>query len=103
MNRILITGGAGYLGSALTRRLLKNNQVTIIDNLMYNQTSLIDLSNNKNFNFIYGDVRDYKLLVEQVNKHDVIIPLAALVGFPACENDKQLATAINYHHIKDIV
>ena len=101
--RILITGGAGYLGSVITRKLLQNHSVTIIDNLMYNQTSLIDLCGNSNFKFIYGDVRDYKLLIEQVTKHDVIIPLAALVGFPACENDKQLATSINYHHIKDIV
>ena len=93
--RILITGGAGYLGSVITRKLLQNHSVTIIDNLMYNQTSLIDLCGNSNFKFIYGDVRDYKLLIEQVTKHDVIIPLAALVGFPACENDKQLATSIN--------
>ena len=103
MDKILITGGSGYLGSVITRRLLFNYEITVIDNLMYNQTTLLDLSSNKNFTFIYGDVRDYKLLVEQVNKHDVIIPLAALVGFPACENDKQLATAVNYHHVKDIV
>jgi len=103
MDKILITGGSGYLGSVITRRLLFNYEITVIDNLMYNQTALLDLSSNKNFTFIYGDVRDYKLLVEQVNKHDVIIPLAALVGFPACENDKQLATSVNYHHVKDIV
>ena len=100
---ILITGGAGYLGSAITRRLLKNHNVTIIDNLMYNQTSLIDLCSNKNFKFVYGDVRDYKLLTQEVLRNDVIIPLAAIVGFPACEKDKKLATDINYHQIKDVV
>ena len=100
---ILITGGAGYLGSAITRRLLKNHNVTIIDNLMYNQTSLIDLCSNKNFKFVYGDGRDYKLLTQEVLRNDVIIPLAAIVGFPACEKDKKLATDINYHQIKDVV
>ena len=100
---ILITGGAGYLGSEITRRLLKNHNVTIIDNLMYNQTSLIDLCSNKNFKFVYGDVRDYKLLTQEVLRNDVIIPLAAIVGFPACEKDKKLATDINYHQIKDVV
>ena len=92
--RILITGGVGYLGSVITRNLLENHNVTVMDNLMYNQTSLIDLSNNKNFNFIYGDVRDYKLLIEQVMKHDVIIPLAGIVGFPSCEKDKPIVTSV---------
>ena len=100
---ILITGGAGYLGSVIVRRLLKNHNVTVVDNLMYNQTSLLDVCGDKRFNFIYGDVRDYKLLVQQVSRHDVIIPLAALVGFPSCENDKKLATDVNYHQIKDVV
>ena len=100
---ILITGGAGYLGSVITRNLLENHNVTVMDNLMYNQTSLVDLFRNTNFKFIYGDVRDYKLLIEQVMKHDVIIPLAGIVGFPSCEKDKQLATQVNYNQIKDIV
>ena len=100
---ILITGGAGYLGSVITRNLLENHSVTVMDNLMYNQTSLVDLFRNTNFKFIYGDVRDYKLLIEQVSKHDVIIPLAGIVGFPSCEKDKQLATQVNYNQIKDIV
>ena len=101
--RILITGGAGYLGSVITRNLLENHNVTVMDNLMYNQTPLVDLFRNTNFKFIYGDVRDYKLLIEQVSKHDVIIPLAGIVGFPSCEKDKQLATQVNYNQIKDIV
>jgi nucleoside-diphosphate-sugar epimerase len=100
---ILITGGAGYLGSVMTRKLLKYTNVTVIDNLMYNQTSLVDLCGKENFNFIYGDVRDYKLLLDQVQKHDVIIPLAGIVGFPSCEIDPQLATEVNYNQIKDIV
>ena len=101
--KILITGGAGYLGSVFTRNLLKNHEVIVYDNLMYNQTSLLDLSNNLNFTFHYGDVREWsklKYLVEQV---DIVIPLAALVGFPLCEKDKDLATSINTTQIQNIV
>ena len=101
--RILITGGAGYLGSVIVPTLLeKGHYVTVYDNLLYNQTSLLSLFNNKNFKFVYGDVRDYSKLSNYVNKADVIIPLAAIVGFPACDRDKQLATAVNYYQIKDI-
>ena len=101
--KILITGGAGYLGSVFTRNLLKNHEVIVYDNLMYNQTSLVDLSHHPNFTFHYGDVREWsklKYLVEQV---DVVIPLAALVGFPLCEKDKDLATSINTTQIQNIV
>ena len=101
--KILITGGAGYLGSVITETLLnKNYEVTILDNLMYNQTSSITFTHNPNFNFIYGDVRDKSLLKSLVNTFDVIIPLAAIVGFPACDRDKDLATAINYEHVRYI-
>mgnify|MGYP000855154586 FL=1 len=101
--KILITGGAGYLGSVITETLLnKNYEVTILDNLMYNQTSSIIFTHNPNFNFIYGDVRDKALLKSIVNNFDVIIPLAAIVGFPACDRDKDLATAINYEHVRYI-
>ena len=103
MKNILITGGAGYLGSVLVDKLLSNGyNVTVLDNLMYNQTSLIHYSYNKNFNFIYGDVRDKKLLENLVPTFDAIIPLAAIVGFPACDRDKDLATAVNYEHVKTI-
>ena len=101
--KILITGGSGYLGSVLCSDLIKSHDVVVYDNLMYNQSSLLNLFNNKNFNFIYGDVRDYSKLSNYVTKADVIIPLAAIVGFPACDRDKQLATAVNYYQIKDIL
>ena len=85
---ILITGGAGYLGSVITPLLVnKGYDVTVYDNLMYNQLTLSDLCYKSNFKFVYGDVRDYKKLNEYVQKADVIIPLAAIVGFPACEKD----------------
>jgi len=100
---ILITGGAGYLGSVMTELFLNSGyNVTILDNLMYNQTSSILYSHHKNFKFVYGDVRDYKLLEELVMYNDIIIPLAAIVGFPACERDKDLATDVNYNHVRFI-
>ena len=101
--KILITGGAGYLGSVLVNRLLDSGHtVTVLDNLMYNQTSLIHYSYNKRFDFIYGDVRDTNLLEKLVPNFNVIIPLAAIVGFPACDRDRDLATAVNYTHVKTI-
>ena len=101
--KVLITGGAGYLGSVITEKLLSiGHGVTIFDNLMYNQTSCSIFSHNKNFDFIYGDVRDVETLQSLVKSHDVIIPLAAIVGFPACDRDKDLATAVNYTQIQNI-
>lgn len=102
---VLITGGAGYLGSVLIERLFNNGGVTkltVYDNLMYNQTSLIHYSWRKNFEFVYGDVRDQEKLSKYVDEADVIIPLAAIVGFPACDRDKDLATAVNYTQVKFI-
>lgn len=102
---VLITGGAGYLGSVLIERLFNNGgitKLTVYDNLMYNQTSLIHYSWRKNFEFIYGDVRDQEKLSKYVDEADVIIPLAAIVGFPACDRDKDLATAVNYTQVKFI-
>ena len=101
---ILITGGAGYLGSVITPLLVdKGHNVTVYDNLMYNQLTLSDLCYKPNFKFVYGDVRDYAKLNKHIQKADVIVPLAAIVGFPACEKDKQLATSVNYYQIQDIV
>ena len=101
--RILITGGAGYLGSTITRKLIEKHEVIVYDNLMYNQTSLVDLSHHPNFTFHYGDVREWSKLKYIVEQCDVIIPLAALVGFPSCEKDKELATSVNFTQIQNIV
>ena len=101
---VLITGGAGYLGSVLAEVLLDNGyNVTIFDNLMYKQTSLLHLCDNKNFNFIKGDVTNKKQFLPQIVNHNIIIPLAAIVGAPACDADQDLATAINYDQIQFIV
>tara|TARA_R110002049_G_scaffold119818_2_gene274145 strand:+ start:1159 stop:2100 length:942 start_codon:yes stop_codon:yes gene_type:complete len=103
-NKVLITGGAGYLGSVMTKELLTNNyEVTVLDNLVYKQTSLLHVCNDSNFNLVKGDVTDKELLKSLVRDADIIIPLAAIVGAPACDANKELATAINFTQIKTIV
>lgn len=93
---ILITGGAGYIGSELTDHLLPEHNVTILDNLMYDPTSLLRYTTNPKFSFTKGDVRDLNCLSEHVKKADIIIPLAALVGFPLCRDDPRAAQEINH-------
>ena len=74
MKNILVTGGAGYIGSMLVPKLLDaGHKVTVIDNFMYNQTSLASLVSNKNLEIIFGDVRDYSLITKFISKSDVII------------------------------
>lgn len=101
--KVLITGGAGYLGSTLTEHLLKEGyEVTVFDNLMYKQVSLLHLFKKPGFKFIKGDVRNTEQLRVLVEGHDVIIPLAAIVGMPACKENPQLAIDVNYYHVRKI-
>lgn len=102
--KILITGGAGYIGSVLTPVLLKEGcQVTVLDNLMYHQSSLLGVSVEPNFEFIYGDVCKTDLLKQLLPKYDVIIPLAAIVGAPACDLKPHLAQTVNFDAIRVIL
>jgi nucleoside-diphosphate-sugar epimerase len=102
--KVLITGGAGYLGSVITETLLDNGyHVTCLDKLLFNQTSLLQHTSNPNFKFIYGDVRNESELERLCNEVDVIIPLAAIVGFPACAAEPQLANDVNFKQIFNIV
>jgi nucleoside-diphosphate-sugar epimerase len=104
MKKILITGGAGYIGSILTTELVKLNfQVTVLDDLYYSSNSLNHLFLSKNFNFIRGDVRDYSLIKKIIKDKDVVIPLAALVGAPLCEKKKKDAVEINFNSVDFIV
>ena len=103
MKKILITGGAGYLGSILTETLLKEgHSVTILDNLSYNQLSLSGFCSNENFNFVLGDVRNESLLEKLVNENEVIIPLAAIVGMPACKAQPELTVKVNFEQVRNI-
>jgi nucleoside-diphosphate-sugar epimerase len=90
--RILVTGGAGYLGSVLVPTLLaQGHEVTVLDNFMFRQTSLADCCQYESFQVVRGDSRDEALVKKLVAKADLIIPLAALVGVPICNSD-QIAT-----------
>ena len=96
MSNILVTGGAGYIGSTLVPDLLsKKHKVTVIDNFMYDQTSLATSIRDRNLEIIFGDVRDESLMKKLVGKADIIIPLAAIVGAPACDKDPVTAQSIN--------
>ncbi len=100
-NHILVTGGAGYLGSVLCEHLLDaGHQVTVIDNLMYDQESLFHLCANPAFDFVRGDVRDETVMQRLIEGADVIIPLAAIVGAPACDRDPWLATSVNQDAVR---
>jgi nucleoside-diphosphate-sugar epimerase len=103
MKKVLITGGAGYLGSVLTEVLLgKGYYVTVLDNLIYKQTSVAPFAYHPNFDFVLGDVTNEILLKSLVEKHDVIIPLAAIVGMPACKAQPELTVKVNYEQVKNI-
>lgn len=94
--KILITGGAGYIGSVLTPTLLAHGyDVTILDNFMFHQNSLADCCQYDGFQVIRGDCRDENIIKELLKDADVIIPLAALVGAPLCKNDKIGTQTIN--------
>jgi nucleoside-diphosphate-sugar epimerase len=104
MASVLITGGAGYIGSVLCERLLqKNHNVTVVDNLMYNQNSIFYLSHYKNFEFIKGNATNEALLEKVIPGKDFIIPLAAIVGAPACDLNPSLARETNLNAIKSIL
>ena len=94
--KILVTGGAGYIGSMLIPELLSQGfHVTAVDNFMFRQSPLGHVMAHPNFDLINGDVRDDRLMKEQIAKADIIIPLAALVGAPLCNKDPFAAETVN--------
>ncbi len=98
--KILVTGGAGYLGSTLVPELLNaEHQVTVLDNFLYKQTSLHHACHHPNFKVVKGDIRVADTLAPLLKEADIIIPLAALVGAPICHFDPVGATTINHDAI----
>ncbi len=91
-----MTGGAGYIGSVLTPMLLREgHEVTVLDSFLYRQTSLIDCCGNDAFRILRGDCRDEALVSRALDGQEIVIPLAAIVGFPACDNDRTAAKTVN--------
>lgn len=102
--RILITGGAGYLGGVMTKNFLAQRTrevkaVTWIDDLRYEQQSPLQFIGDQRFTFILGDARDERLLRPLIYRHDVLLPLAAIVGAPACDQHQDDARSINHDAI----
>ena len=96
MANILITGGAGYIGSVLTPMLLEQgHDVTVLDSFLYRQSSLIDCCKYGSFHIVNGDCRNEGTLRELLCGKDFIFPLAAIVGFPACDKDATAAVSVN--------
>lgn len=103
MSKILVTGGAGYIGSVLVPMLLnEGHEVTVVDNFYYNQPTLLDQCLNPQFHIVRGDVRDRELMARLMEGKEYIIPLAAMVGFPLCKRDEVAARTTNFDAIKMI-
>ena len=103
-NTILVTGGAGYIGSRLVPLLLNQGyNVTVLDILQYREPSLLQYCDNKNFTFIRGDASDKATLLPLLAKNEIIIPLAAVVGAPACKLSPNEAMTINLDAIRLLV
>jgi nucleoside-diphosphate-sugar epimerase len=99
--RILITGGAGYIGSVLTPALLAaGHEVTVLDSFMFRQATLLDCCHYAGFQVVRGDCRDEPLMKRLVAKSDLIVPLAALVGAPLCNLDRTAAQTTNFDAVK---
>lgn len=98
--KILITGGAGYIGSILTPTLLsQGHEVTVLDNFMFKQNSLLDCCHYPGFKVLRGDARDEGLMKGLIPQADLIIPLAALVGVPLCNQDQIATQTTNFEAV----
>lgn len=104
MAKILITGGAGYIGSVLVPELLERGQdVTVLDSFLYKQDSLLACCRYDAFHIINGDARDPETLRAAMDGKDFILPLAAIVGFPACDKDRTAAVTTNQEAVQTLI
>jgi nucleoside-diphosphate-sugar epimerase len=102
--KVLVTGGAGYIGSVLTPALLAAGyEVTVLDNFLFRQTSLLECCADDRLAVIRGDCRDARVLQDALKGQDVIIPLAALVGAPLCQRDALGAQSTNLDAIRQLL
>jgi nucleoside-diphosphate-sugar epimerase len=96
IERVLVVGGAGYLGSELVHQLLaREYKVRVLDALLFGDSSLNSVKTNPNFELSVGDVRDIEAVVQNMRDCQAVIHLAAIVGDPACEENRPLATEVN--------
>ena len=113
---VLVTGGAGYMGSLVCRYLLKDGyRVVVLDKLLFSDAGIRDLYSNKNFRHIHGDTGDTRTLMEAIHDADSVIHLAGLVGDPACALDpmqtmeenhfgtKMLINLCQYYHVSRFI
>ena len=104
MDSVLVLGGAGYIGCILTPRLLAEGySVTVIDRLMYEHNGLLQCCSHDEFRFIRGDITDKELISREVSRHDIIVPLAAIVGAPACAADPVRSRMVNHTAMMDLI
>jgi nucleoside-diphosphate-sugar epimerase len=103
-SKVLVTGGAGYLGAILVPELLKTGcLVTVLDNFMFQQTPLLDCCSDGRFSVVRGDVRDEETLKRLLLDADFILPLAALEGVRLCEGDRAGAVSTNRDAVATLV
>lgn len=101
MKKVLVTGGAGYIGSVLVRLLLKQNYyVRVLDNLSFGGEAIVELLNDENFDFVKGDIRNKEDLVKAMKDIDYVAHLASIVGDPACAVNPELTKDVNLNGAK---
>lgn len=102
--KILVTGGAGYIGSILVPELLKQkHEVIVVDNFLYNQTSLLECCHEKNLVIVRKDARDKNVISDYIKNADAVFPLACVTGAPACDKDPVAAKTVNLDAVKSIL
>ena len=101
--KVLVTGGAGYIGSTLIPMLLKSYKVRVLDNLIYGYYGIVPHISNPDFEFIKGDIRSSDTIKKSLKDIDLVIHLAAIVGYPACNAQPKLGKDINYDATKKLV